>query len=347
MKDMEHASPPYLSRVGGLDLGLGFKVTLFIFLTLVVFLILFSGSLLAGVSAVVSEKSTVTGPRISLGDISELTADSEEDNGLLETLKKIDLGQSPSPGVSLSLRRSQLEARLISSGGPVNDARWFIPETVNILGGGRELSEDYIRGIIKEYLDRSEPYVSGRYDIISLRSPQPPALPSEGTVEYKFVPQPSSNPAYLAGTVFFTVKGKEVARLRVTVQVELELPALVAVRDLSRGRVLSEEDLSESFVSFSRAKGALSSVPQAVGQTLKLGIRAGDPVRDRDLVQTSMVNKGETVTIIAQSGSLKVTALGQAKENGALGQTITVINQDSKKTISAKVIGPGQVEVVF
>jgi hypothetical protein len=39
--------------------------------------------------------------------------------------------------------------------------------------------------------------------------------------------------------------------------------------------------------------------------------------------------------------------MGQAKENGALGQTITVINQDSKKAISAKVIGPGQVEVVF
>jgi flagella basal body P-ring formation protein FlgA len=265
----------------------------------------------------------------------------------METLESIDLGQSPQPGQEIILRRTQLETRLMASKSPVTDARWLIPETVSIFGGGRELSEEYIKNIVKEHLDRSEPYISGRYEILSLKAPNPPALPEKGRVEYRFSPQPSSNPTYLTGTIYFTVEGQETARVRITAQIELELPALVAARDLSRGRVLSEEDLSESYVSFSRSKGALTSASQAAGQTLKLSLRAGDPVREKDLVQTAMVNKGETVTIIAQTGGLKVTALGQAKESGALGQTIAVINQDSKKTISAKVIGPGQVEVIF
>ncbi|MDR1111563.1 MAG: flagella basal body P-ring formation protein FlgA [Deltaproteobacteria bacterium] len=42
-----------------------------------------------------------------------------------------------------------------------------------------------------------------------------------------------------------------------------------------------------------------------------------------------------------------MTALGLARQDGALGQTISIVNQDSKKTISAKVIGPSLVEVVF
>jgi flagella basal body P-ring formation protein FlgA len=121
----------------------------------------------------------------------------------------------------------------------------------------------------------------------------------------------------------------------------------VATRDLPRGHVLSEEDLSETLTAYARAKGALVETSRAVGQTLRVSVRTGSPIRERDLEKTAMVFKGETVTIIAQSGGLKVTALGQAKENGALGQTISVINQDSKKTIAAKVVGPGQVEVIF
>ncbi|MDR2461234.1 MAG: flagellar basal body P-ring formation chaperone FlgA [Deltaproteobacteria bacterium] len=309
-------------------------------------LLLSTGPALAGVAVIFPSQITVQSPRIILGDIANVASDTLEDETLANILSAIDLGESPAPGQELTLRRQQLETKLLSSGAPVNDARWQIPETLTITGGGQKTEADYIRKIIDEYLSNTEPYSSGRYEILSVRSPSPPALPN-GTVSYRFAPQPSSNPTYLSGTIFFSVNGQESSRLRVTVQLELELPALVAARDLPRGHILAEEDMAESYTAFSRAKGALTLSQQAVGQTLKVSIRAGSPIHDRDLVQTAMVNKGETVTIIAQSGGLKVTALGQAKENGALGQTISVINQDSKKTISAKVIGPGQVEVVF
>jgi flagella basal body P-ring formation protein FlgA len=129
--------------------------------------------------------------------------------------------------------------------------------------------------------------------------------------------------------------------------VDLRLPAVVAVRDLPRGHVLGEEDLSESHVAHAQAKGALTSIGAALGQTLKTNVRTGAPIRDRDLATTAMVQKGEIVTIIAQSGGMRITATGQARQDGGLGQTISVVNQDSKKTIPAKVIGPGMVEVVF
>jgi flagella basal body P-ring formation protein FlgA len=309
---------------------------------------LFPGSLLAGVQVVVPADNTVNGPRILLGDIANVApdTDSEADAELARLLEAADLGPAPAPGQKLTLRRQQLEQRLIESGAPVNDARWIIPQAVALTGAGNPPDADLPKRVISDYLARSEPWASGRWEILSVTSASPPALP-EGAVEWRFSPQPSSNPNYLSGTVYFTVDGREAGRLRVTAQIDLQVAALVAARDLPRGHVLAEEDLSESYAPFARARGALRDVSQAAGQTLRVSVRAGSPVRDRDLVRTAMVSKGETVSIIAQSGGLKVTALGQAREDGALGETITVINQDSRKTISAKVIGPGQVEVVF
>jgi flagella basal body P-ring formation protein FlgA len=308
----------------------------------------FPSGLSAGVQVIVPADNTVTGPRILLGDIANVAADtdSEEDRALASLLEAADLGPSPAPGQRITLRRQQLEARLIESGAPVNDARWIIPAQTVLTGEGNAPDRDLLKRVVTDYLERSEPWASGRWELLNVTSPAPPALP-DGTVEWRFSPQASSNPNYLSGTVYFSVDGREAGRVRVTAQIDLQVQAVVAARDLPRGHVLAEEDLSESWAPFARAKGALTGVSQAEGQTLKTSVRAGAPVRDRDLVRTAMVAKGETVSIVAQSGGLKVTALGQAREDGALGQTISVMNQDSKKTISAKVIAPGQVEVVF
>jgi flagella basal body P-ring formation protein FlgA len=305
-----------------------------------------ASALEAGVSVVVPVENTVNGQRILLGDIATIGPDGEADQELADMLAKADLGPAPLPGQKLTLRRQQFESRLISSGAPVNDARWLIPDTVTLVGTGQETDPSQVRQIINEYLARTEPYASGQYEILSVSSANPPSLPP-GKVEYTFAAQPSSNPNYLAGTIFFAVDGQESARIRVTAQIDLQVKALLAAKDLPRGHILSEEDLTESLTPFAKAKGALTQISQATGQTMKVSIRAGSPVHDRDLEKTFMVTKGETVTIIAQSGGLKVTALGQAKESGALGQTIAVINMDSKKSISARVIGPGQVEVIF
>ncbi|MDR0548105.1 MAG: flagellar basal body P-ring formation chaperone FlgA [Deltaproteobacteria bacterium] len=301
---------------------------------------------LAGVNVIVPAENTVAGERIILGDIATVAPDSPEDQKLADILASVDLGQAPGPGRRIVIRRQILEQRLNASGVPLSEARFSLPAEVTLTGTGQSSGDLQIRQIVLDYLAKTEPYVSGRAEIVSLTSAKPPVLPL-GRVEYRFVPLPSSNPGFLTGTIFFTVDGQEAARLRITCQIDLQMEALVAARDLSRGQILAEGDLAESLVPYSQSKGALKAVSQAVGQTLRVSLRTGSPVRDRDLVKTSLVKKGETVTIIAQSGGLKVTALGQARQDGALGQTIAVVNQDSKKTISAKVIGPGMVEVMF
>jgi flagella basal body P-ring formation protein FlgA len=301
---------------------------------------------LAGVSIIIPPENTVEGERVLLGDIATIAPDEDADKPLAELVSSADLGPAPGPGKDLVLRRRQIENRISASGAPFSEIRWLIPDEVRLTGSGLPADEIKIKDIISDYLGQTEPYLSGVFEIVSVTSSTPPALP-KGEVAYRFVPQPSSNPGYLTGTVHISVDGREAGRLRTSAQIDLRLPAVVAARDLPRGHVLGEDDLSESHVTYAQAKGALTSVSQVVGQTLKTTVRLGAPIRDRDLVQTSMVKKGETVTIIAQGGGLKISALGLSRQDGALGQTISVVNQDSKKTISAKVIGPGMVEVVY
>ena len=58
-----------------------------------------------------------------------------------------------------------------------------------------------------------------------------------------------------------------------------------------------------------------------------------------------LIQPRQRVEIQVNSGGIKASAVGEAQQAGKLGQTILVQNIDSKKTISARVTGPGTVEV--
>jgi flagella basal body P-ring formation protein FlgA len=59
------------------------------------------------------------------------------------------------------------------------------------------------------------------------------------------------------------------------------------------------------------------------------------------------VKRGDVVVIIAESAGLKITALGQVKKKGRLGDRIPVMNFDSKKVLYARVVDSNTVKVDF
>lgn len=300
----------------------------------------------ASVNVTIADEKTVPGPRVSLGEVADFRVLNQAGTALAEQLSRIDIGPAPGPGQAVTLRRGQLEQRLNASGLNLAEAAWSLPLELRLVGQGQALSEDVLRGALENYLADMEPYRSGRFELAGVNFGQLPALPS-GRAAYRFVPQSSSNPTHLTGTFFFAVDGQEVGRCRVTAQIDLYVPALVASKGLARGRALSPDDLSLSMIPYAQSKGTLPTADLAVGNTLKNNLAAGEPVRDRNLTKSLVVRRGDMVTIIARQGGLRVTAAGQAKQDGALGETISVVNVNSKKTISARVIGPNQVEIVF
>lgn len=86
--------------------------------------------------------------------------------------------------------------------------------------------------------------------------------------------------------------------------------------------------------------GALAPVPAV--PTAKPGAPvSGSAFASGEII----VRPRERVEIQVNSGGIRASAVGEAQQAGKFGQTILVQNVDSKKTISARVTGPGTVEV--
>ena len=74
-------------------------------------------------------------------------------------------------------------------------------------------------------------------------------------------------------------------------------------------------------------------------------MRAGQVIRQADVAKPELIARGETVTIMFQVPGITLTIVGKAVDPGALGDVISVLNVQSKRTVQATVIGPGRVSV--
>jgi flagella basal body P-ring formation protein FlgA len=74
-------------------------------------------------------------------------------------------------------------------------------------------------------------------------------------------------------------------------------------------------------------------------------LRPNQPLHAADLVKPAVVQRNDTVTIIYRAPGLVLTLRGEAQEAGALGDSIGVLNAESKRIVQAVVSGPGRVTV--
>ena len=74
-------------------------------------------------------------------------------------------------------------------------------------------------------------------------------------------------------------------------------------------------------------------------------MRPGDVLRQTDLGKAELVARNDNVTITFQVPGITLTMRGKALEGGAQGDTINVLNVQSKRSIQATVAGAGHVVV--
>jgi flagellar basal body P-ring formation protein FlgA len=60
-----------------------------------------------------------------------------------------------------------------------------------------------------------------------------------------------------------------------------------------------------------------------------------------------MVKRNDRVSIVAESGSLRITAMGEVRESASRGERVKVVNLGSNKEIFARVVDPKTVQVEF
>ena len=127
--------------------------------------------------------------------------------------------------------------------------------------------------------------------------------------------------------------------LYIPVRVSVLTPALVAARNLTKGNVISPDDLKQVYLNENTNLTTAVSDPNVlVGSRLKRDVRQGEQIRSNGFC---VVCKNDKVNIVASKTS------GIALQEGNVNESIRVRNIKSDKVISAVVTAPGEVQVIF
>ncbi len=118
--------------------------------------------------------------------------------------------------------------------------------------------------------------------------------------------------------------------------------AVTVDRPIERGEVLQASDLTVLPTPKARAAD-IAVMDTAVGQAARHQLRPGQPIYLTDLMKPMVVHRNDTVTLVYQVPGLTLTLRGQAQDDGALGDTIGVLNPQTKRTVQGVVSGSDQV----
>ena len=113
------------------------------------------------------------------------------------------------------------------------------------------------------------------------------------------------------------------------------LPIPVLSRAVAPGDVIQLGDIDwQSFRLDRVAPNAITDPKQLVGMTAKRPLRAGQTLRLSDVSMAATIKKNTVVTLSVQTDNMSLTTPGRALEDGAIGQSIRVVNTTSNKQLT-------------
>jgi flagella basal body P-ring formation protein FlgA len=124
----------------------------------------------------------------------------------------------------------------------------------------------------------------------------------------------------------------------------IEIP--VFNRALPAGTTVQETDLDWISIRADRLVGnVVTDTRQLIGMTTRRPLRSDQILRVTDLVMTPAVRKNTLVTLALQSGPMSLSLMGKVLEDAAIGQSVRVMNVNSKKELVGVVRDAGTVEI--
>ncbi|BAM88653.1 putative flagellar protein FlgA [Bradyrhizobium oligotrophicum S58] len=140
--------------------------------------------------------------------------------------------------------------------------------------------------------------------------------------------------------------GASPTKLRYTGTAIEMVEALVLTRNIDRNEMIRAADLQIERRARAELGGAEPASREfAVGMQMRRPIRAGQALKATDLAKPDLVQRDQTVTLIYQTAGIYLTTRGKALEAGTDGDVVSVLNLQSKRTITGRVTGRGQVSV--
>lgn len=282
---------------------------------------------------------------VRLSDIATLTGTS---NGRLETLGAIVVARAPQPGQTRFVSIDYIRIRLKQAGIDTTSILFKGPQDVRITRQGAALPTQRIQRAVEMAIRSRMPWKNEDVTISDINLDETLQLPV-GKLTYQILP--SRNEDYLGQTILalhLFVDGEPVRKVWVNATISVMADVVTVVRPLGKYAVIELADLSLERRDLS---GLSSDTVSRIEDVL--GNRTTRMIYPQTVLQASMfaspplVRRGDIVKIVANTGPMIITATGMVKQQGCKGDMVRVVNTDSNRIITARVTGPGAVEVDF
>lgn len=281
-------------------------------------------------TVVLKERLTTSGPAITLGDLFDNAGDASE----------IAVARAPEPGARLSIDPLHVQTLAASAGLQWANAGGVLRVTVE--RAARIIPASEIEALVEEMLFVE----TGRVHQVSLSShvaELAAPLGSLGGPEVLRFDHDARSGLFRADIAAWP--GGQAETISGRAEAVMDLPVLA--RPVARGEIITAADLDWIQLPDSRVRAEhISSEAALVGMAARRSLRPGAPLREFDIEAPSIIERGEVVSLVFQSGSLTLAARARAMESAAAGDLIRFVNLQSNRTVEAVAEGPGRARVV-
>jgi flagella basal body P-ring formation protein FlgA len=229
-------------------------------------------------------------------------------------------------------------------GAPFAPALASEPDIMSPFSAGRALAEPTIEKVVLAALAERRVNVAGatlELAAVSARA----VIPASATLAVERLTYQPAGQRFSA-VLSAAAAGQPTQRFAVAGRLRQEIQMPVLNRRLQAGEVITATDLQwVSVPDRGLPANAVYEPQELIGRTPRRGLPAGAPVLAADLKRPVVVAKGGLVTLILNTGSMRLTARGRALGEGGIGDVISVANAQSRTVVAGVVIANGQVAV--
>ena len=316
-----------------------FQISIVITACLTLSLFAFGGN----TTVTIPEKAVVIGEEIFLGDIAEISGHYENK---IDELRKLFLGKSPLPKSKRSINVGFIKDCLLKNG--FSDVTVIGEKSVEILRDYMDVTPEKVKSIVIDYFNNNDQWLDIGGEINAVRINRSVLLPA-GNLSWKIsLPENTGFVGNIPVTVEFMVNGIKTRQITASVDLLVKNKIVVAVKPIPRRSYITAEDIAFKAVSASRdTSRSIQNADELIGMRVKRNILPGEAFTFDILELPTLVSRGDNVNIVAETNGLMVSGRGQAKQSGAKGDIIKILNLDSNKLVYAEVIGISNVKVKF
>ncbi|MEO1200400.1 MAG: flagellar basal body P-ring formation chaperone FlgA, partial [Pseudomonadota bacterium] len=122
-------------------------------------------------------------------------------------------------------------------------------------------------------------------------------------------------------------------------------PVVTLTRAVERGTVISARDLTITQMNRIEVPADAMTDPEPmVGKAARRTLSAGSLLDAGDLMTPILVERNQDVTLVYRAAGIVLSSRGRALSDAGQGETVSVVNSQSRRTVQGVVTAPGVVE---